>query len=88
MTKGRVALPFGVKVVMTTLQTSFVSPSTCRRQVELLGMTKGMAALPLGAMVVMTTPQTLFILSTLPHSTKRLRLRPTLWSMTVCRRVR
>jgi hypothetical protein len=38
MTKGRVALPFGVMVVMTTAQTLFISDETCRRQVELLLM--------------------------------------------------
>jgi hypothetical protein len=37
-----------------------ISPSTCRRQVEMLGMTKESEALPFGVMVVTTTSQTLF----------------------------
>jgi hypothetical protein len=41
MTKGRVALPFGVMAILTTSQALFISPSTCRRQVRLLGMTRG-----------------------------------------------
>ena len=40
MTKRRVAFPFGVMVVMTTSRTSFIPPSTCHRQVELLPMNK------------------------------------------------
>ena len=40
MTKGRVALPFGVMAVMTTSQTVFITPSTCLRQGEMFGMTK------------------------------------------------
>jgi hypothetical protein len=38
------------------------SPSTCRRQVEMLGMTKGRMALPFGVMVVMTASQALSFL--------------------------
>ena len=40
MTKGRVALPFGVVVVTTTSQALFIPDSTCRRQVRLLPMNK------------------------------------------------
>ena len=41
MTKGRVALPFGVTVVMTASRASFIPFPTCRRQVglPLVGMT-------------------------------------------------
>jgi len=40
MTKGRVALPFGVMAVTTASQTLFVPDSTCRKQVRLLLMNK------------------------------------------------
>jgi hypothetical protein len=36
MTKGRVELPFGVMVVMTTAGTLFIPDETCRWQVSLL----------------------------------------------------
>jgi len=41
MTKGRVALPFGVRLVMTSSETLFIPGETCRRQVKLLQMTRG-----------------------------------------------
>jgi hypothetical protein len=40
MTKGRVALPFGVRLVMTSSETLFIPGETCRRQVKLLRMNK------------------------------------------------
>jgi len=38
----------------------FISLSTCRRQVEMLGMTKGRVTLPFGGTVVMTASRTSF----------------------------
>ena len=46
MTKGRVALSLNLVVLATIPWMSFISPSTCRRQVEVLGMTKVRATLP------------------------------------------
>jgi hypothetical protein len=41
MTKGRVALPFGVIAVMIASRTSFIPFPTCRKQVRLLLMNQG-----------------------------------------------
>ena len=46
MTKGRTALSLNL-VVPPTIPMDVVHPSTCRKQVEVLGMTKGWVGVPI-----------------------------------------